>query len=141
MDINDALAFARAHRQGVLTTIRQDGRPQLSNIAYGITDDGTIEISITAGRAKYHNLVRNPRASVHVTRDDFYAYAVLEGEAEVLPVAAEPNDATVEALVCQYRGVAGEHPDWDDYRAAMVRDRRTLVRLRPMYAYGMLPPT
>jgi len=138
MEIATALEFVRQHRHGVLTTQRRDGRPQLSNIAYWVTADGVVEISITAGRAKYHNLRRDPRASVHVTQDDFYAYAVLDGDAEVLPVAADPGDATVEALVAQYRGVIGEHPDWDDYRSAMVRDQRTLVRLRPTHAYGML---
>ena len=129
MEIATALDFARDHRQGVLTTLRRDGRPQLSNIAYRVTDDGLLEISITAGRAKYHNLVRDPRASVHITRADFYAYAVLDGEAEVLPVAADAHDATVEALIEQYRGIVGEHPDWDDYRAAMERDQRCLVRV------------
>ncbi|HEY4331522.1 MAG TPA: PPOX class F420-dependent oxidoreductase [Ilumatobacteraceae bacterium] len=139
MDIAQALDFARTAHFGVLTTIRQDGRPQLSNIAYGVTADGNLEISITADRAKYFNLVRDPRASVHVTRADFYAYAVLDGTASLLPVASDPHDATVERLMSLYRSLSGEHPDWDDYRRAMVADHRTLVTLTPTSAYGMLP--
>jgi PPOX class probable F420-dependent enzyme len=138
MELDDALDFARAHRQGVLTTVKRDGRPQLSNVAYHVGDDGVIRISVTDGRAKTANLRRDRRASLHVTRDDFYAYVVLEGEAELTPTAASPDDATVDALVDYYRAVAGEHPDWDDYRRAMVADQRLLVLLRPTHAYGML---
>ena len=100
-------------------------------------DDGLVRISITADRAKYRNLVRDPRASLHVTADDFWSYVVLEGEADLAPVAAAPDDATVEELIDLYRSVNGEHPDWDDYRAAMVADRRAVLRLRPTHAYGM----
>jgi len=138
MDINTALDFARPLRNGVLTTTKRDGRPQLSNITYAVGDDGVVRISITADRAKYVNLRRDPRASLHVTREDFWAYVVLEGDADVAPVATATDDATVEELVGLYRSVAGEHKDWDDYRAAMVRDHRTVVRLRPTHAYGML---
>jgi len=138
MDIATALDFARPMRNGVLTTIKRDGRPQLSNITYAVGDDGAVRISITADRAKYANLVRDPRASLHIARPDFWAYVVLEGDADLAPVASTPDDATVGELVELYRSVGGEHPDWDDYRAAMVRDRRTVVRLRPTHAYGML---
>ena len=136
MELADALAFARQQRGAVLTTIRRDGRPQLSNVTHRVTDDGAIEVSITADRAKYANLRRDPRASVHVTSDDFRAYAVIDGDAELLPVAAAPDDATVDRLVELYRAIVGEHPDWDDYRAAMVRDRRTVVHIVPTHAYG-----
>jgi PPOX class probable F420-dependent enzyme len=139
MDIETALDFARPLRNGVLTTIKRDGRPQLSNITYGVSDDGVVRISITADRAKYVNLRRDPRASLHVARPDFWAYVVLEGDAELAPVSAATDDATVEELVDLYRSLAGEHKDWDEYRAAMVRDHRTVVRLRPTHAYGMLP--
>ena len=139
MDLATALEFAAGRRHGVLTTLKADGRPQLSNIAYHLGDDGVIRISVTDGRAKTANLRRDPRASLHVTRDDFYAYAVVEGLAELTPVAADPGDATVDELVDYYRAIAGEHPDWADYRRAMVADRRLIVRLRPERAYGMLP--
>jgi PPOX class probable F420-dependent enzyme len=139
MDLSTATEFARAHRQGVLLTQRRDGHPQLSNIVYGVGDDGLIRISITADRAKYKNLQREPWAALYVTQDDFWAYAVLEGDAEVSPVAEATDDDTVDELVALYRSLSGEHPDWDDYRRAMVADQRAVVRLRPTRAYGMLP--
>jgi len=139
MDLTAALDFARARRNGVLVTLKRDGRPQLSNIAYFVEPAGTISISVTDGRAKTANVRRDPRVSLHVSRDDFYAYVVIEGEAQLTPTAADPHDATVDALVGYYRAVAGEHPDWDDYRRAMVADRRCLLSITPGHAYGMLP--
>lgn len=139
MELSTALDFARSHGRSVLVTLRRNGRPQLSNVMHAVGDDGVIRVSITADRAKYHNLARTPWAAMHVTQDDFYAYAVLEGPVTLAPVAADPNDATVDELVELYRSMVGEHPDWDDYRRAMVTDRRTVVRLTPDHAYGMLP--
>ena len=139
MDLVAALEFIGSRRQGVLATRKRDGRPQLSNIAYSVGGDGVIRISITADRAKYKNLLREPVASLHVTREDFYAYVVLEADVELSDVASAPDDAAVDELVEQYRTVAGEHPDWDEFRAAMVKDRRLVVRLKPTRAYGMLP--
>ncbi len=130
--------FARQHKGGVLATQKRDGRPQLSNIIYAVDDGGVVRISVTADRAKYKNLVRDPRASLHVSRGDFYAYVVLEGEVTLSEVAAAPDDAAVEELVDLYRSMAGEHDDWDDYRRSMVQDRRVVVRLTPTHAYGML---
>ena len=83
MEIVDAVDFARTSRQSVLTTIRKNGRPQLSNVLHHVFDDGTVRISITADRAKYRNLSREPWAALHVTREDFFAYVVLEGEERV----------------------------------------------------------
>ncbi|MGV9680798.1 PPOX class F420-dependent oxidoreductase [Nocardia sp. NPDC003482] len=140
MELDAALDFARAHRGSVLTTIRKNGRPQLSNVTHWVADDGLIRISITADRAKYANLRREPWAALHVTRPDFWAYAVIEGDVELSPVAASPDDATVEELVGYYRTLSGEHPDWDDYRRAMVADRRVMARIHPTRAYGMLNP-
>lgn len=139
MELDAAADFARRHRRSVLTTIRRDGRPQLSNVMHHVDDTGLVRVSITAARAKYANVRREPWAALHVTQDDFWAYVVLEGSAEVAPVAEAVDDATVEELVTLYRGLAGEHPDWDDYRRTMVADRRTVVRLRPDRAYGMVP--
>ena len=136
MELADALTFASSRRNGVLVTLKRDGRPQLSNITYHAAD-GTVRISITADRAKHRNLERDPRASLYVGREDFWGYVVLEGDAELSPVAADPADATADELVELYRAVAGEHPDWDDYRRAMVADRRVVLRLRPTHAYGM----
>jgi PPOX class probable F420-dependent enzyme len=138
MELAAAVDFARSHRQGVLTTLRSNGHPQLSNVLYTIGDDGVVRISITADRAKYANLVRQSWAALHVTREDFYAYAVLEGDVELSAVVERPDDAAAEELVGVYRALLGDHPDWDDYRAALVHDRRVVVRLTPTRAYGML---
>jgi PPOX class probable F420-dependent enzyme len=139
MDFAKALGFARELQNGVLTTQKRDGRPQLSNITYHLDTDDVFRISVTSARAKYRNMVRDPRISLHVARPDFWAYVVFEGDADLSPVAAEPHDAVVDELVALYRRVAGEHPNWDDYRAAMVADERLVVRLRPTHVYGMLP--
>lgn len=138
MEINDAVTFARQHRQGVLVTARRDGRPQLSNIIYAVDEHGVARVSITADRAKYANLRRDPWAALHITREDFYAYVVLEGDVELTEPATSVDDAAVDELVELYRAMLGEHADWDDYRRVMVADRRVVVRLRPARAYGML---
>lgn len=139
MDIGPALDFARTNRRGILATNKRDGRPQLSQIMHWVEPEGTIGISVTATRAKTRNAMRDPRVSLHVLSDGFGAYVVIEGDAEVMPPAAEPDDATVEALVRYYRALSGEHPDWDDYRRAMVADQRLLLRIHPTGAYGFLP--
>jgi PPOX class probable F420-dependent enzyme len=138
MELADALAFARPRRDGILITLKSDGRPQSSNISYAVGDDDRILISITSDRAKYANLRRDPRASLHVNADNFWSYVVIEADAELSPVATEPDDPTVDALVEYYRALRGEHPDWDDYRRAMIEDRRLVLTLVPTYAYGMV---
>lgn len=135
---DDVLARLLADRDhGVLVTLKRDGRPQLSNVNHTF-DPATdlLRVSITADRAKAKNLARDPRASYHVTTDDFWHWAVAEGTAELTAVAADPHDAAVEELVGLYRAVQGEHPDWDDYRAAMVRDHRLVVKLHVERIYG-----
>ena len=123
---------------GVLVTLKKDGRPQLSNVNHAYyPDERLIRVSITDDRAKTRNLRRDPRASYHVTTSDRWAYTVAEGTAELSPVAADPHDETVEELIRLYRDVNGEHPDWDDYRAAMIRDGRLVLRLRVERAYGI----
>ncbi len=134
------LALIADNSLGVLATIKRDGRPQLSHVVYHF-DPRTpaIEVSITEPRAKTRNLRRDPRASLLVSAEDGWAYAVADGDAELTPPAADPNDATVEALVDLYRSISGEHPDWDDYRRAMVADRRVLLRMPITHVYGMPP--
>ena len=138
MEIQQALQAARDRNHSVLTTTKRDGKPQLSNVLHAVGDDGVIRISTTADRAKYANLRRNPWAALHVDGADFWSYAVLEGDVELSDVATAPDDATVEELVGLYRSLQGEHEDWDDYRAAMVAERRVVVRIRPTHAYGAL---
>ena len=133
------LDFVAASRWGVLATIKRDGRPQLSNIGYAYDPAGPVlRISVTVDRAKTRNLAADPRASLHVTSADFWSWVVVEGTAELTPPAADPDDATADELVEYYRAISGEHPDWAQYRAAMVADRRLIVRLRPEHAYGQL---
>lgn len=139
MELSAALDFIRDRHQGVITTQKRDGRPQLSNIAFALGDDGVIRVSVTDGRAKTKNLSRDPRTSLHVTRDDFYAYVVIECDVELMPVTTSPDDATADALVEYYRAVAGEHDDWDDYRRAMIDEGRLILGLTPVHAYGQLP--
>jgi uncharacterized protein len=134
------LAVISGNTLGVLATIKRDGRPQLSNVSYHFdTRDNTMRVSITEPRAKTRNLRRDARASIHVATDDGWSYAVAEGDAILTPPAAAPDDDTVEALIALYRNLAGEHPDWDDYRRAMVDDRRVLLTLPITHLYG-LPP-
>jgi len=134
------LALIAGNSLGVLATLKRDGRPQLSNVSYHFDPRAlTFSVSITEPRAKTRNLRRDPRATIHVSADDGWAYAVAEGDAVLTPPAADPADDTVEGLVALYRNIAGEHPDWDDYRRAMVDDRRVLMTLPISHLYGMPP--
>ena len=138
MELSKALEVARATNHSVFTTIRSNGLPQLSNVTHHTDADGIIRISTTANRAKYINLTRRPWAALKVDGPSFWSYAVLEGDVELSKIAAVADDQTVEELITLYRSLAGEHPDWDEYRAAMVTDRRVVIRLNPNRAYGLL---
>lgn len=134
------LAVISGNSLGVLATIKRDGRPQLSNVSYHFDPrDLAVRVSITEPRAKTRNLRRDPRASLLVDADDGWSYAVAEGTALLTPPAAAPDDDTVEGLISLYRNIAGEHPDWDEYRRAMVTDRRVLLTLPISHVYGMPP--
>jgi PPOX class probable F420-dependent enzyme len=133
------LAFLADNRAGVLATLKRDGRPQLSNLFYAYDREADIiRISVTADRAKTKNIEADPRVTLHVASKDFWTWVAVEGTAELSPVAADPHDATVDELVTYYRGTNGEHDNWDEYRAAMVADRRRVVRFRPDHAYGQM---
>jgi PPOX class probable F420-dependent enzyme len=127
-----------ADNLGTLATIKRDGRPQLSDINY--TADAAsrvLRISTRGELAKVRNLRRDPRASLKVTAPGGAGYAVVEATADLSPVSADEHDATVDELVEVYRLIAGrEHPDWDDYRRAMVADGRLVLRLRVERLYG-----
>ncbi len=135
-DRDALLALITSRQQGVLVTLKSDGRPQLSNIVYAV-DDGTARISVTADRAKTRNLQRDPRASLYVTSDDFWSYAVAEGDATLSAVTTAPDDDAALELADLYRSVQGEHPNWDEYHQAMIDQRRQVVRLRFDHLYGM----
>lgn len=134
------LAMISGNSLGVLATIKRDGRPQLSNVSYFFDPRTlTISVSVTEPRAKTRNLRRDARASIYVRSDDGWAYAVAEGDATLTATAASVDDETVEGLIALYRSIAGEHPDWDDYRRAMVAERRVLLTMPISHLYG-LPP-
>ena len=99
-------------------------------------DADVIHVSMTEGRAKTANLRRDPRAALEVTRADGWAWATAEGTATLTGPGTDPNGAEVEALVDYYRRAAGEHPDWAEYRAVMVSDRRVLMSLAVDRVYG-----
>lgn len=125
MDVTTALAFLRDHHHAVLSTPRGDGRPQLSPIVANVDADGLIAISSRETAVKVKNLRRDPRASLCIFSDGFYGeWVQIDGTATILslPDALEP-------LVDYYRSLSGEHPDWDEYRAAMRRDQRVLIRI------------
>ena len=115
--------FARGNHRAVLITRRADGRVQSSPIVCAVHDDGRIAISVTEDRAKTKNLRRDPRASVCVLNDGFFGeWTQIDGTAELIPMPA-----ALDGLKALYRQVAGEHPNWDDFAAAMAGDRRVLV--------------
>lgn len=138
MDIEQATTWAAERMLGVLVTIRSDGRPQSSDIVYDL-DGGSFVISVIEGRAKTANLRRDPRAVLHVSDAASWSYVSFDGSVELLPTAAHPDDATCDALVRYYERVSGgPHPDWEEYRRAMVDERRLVVRFTPKAATGML---
>ena len=128
-----ARAFLKDHQHGVLATIGRDGRPQLSNILYVLDDDGRIEISVTQTRVKTKNLRRDPRAVLHVQGRDPYEYLVIDGSVELIE-----TDGLAEKLRDYYRKARGEHPDWAEYDAAMVKEQRLLLSMSIDHAYGQL---
>ncbi|MDH6280685.1 PPOX class F420-dependent oxidoreductase [Prescottella agglutinans] len=133
------LDLVASQNKAILATLKRDGRPQLSNVLYA-WDPGTrtARVSVTADRAKTRNAARDPRVSLHVSAPDFWSYAVLEGDAELSAVAADPHDAAVDELVETYRSATGgEHEDWDEFRRAMIDERRQVLRIHADRVYGM----
>lgn len=141
-DAKALLDLLNSEHRGVLVTIKRDGGPQLSNVDYTYDPAARVlRFSVTDGRAKTVNLRRDPRASFHVTTAQGWSYAVAEGIAELSPVASDPADATVEELIDVFRTIRGEHPDWQEYRSAMVTDRRLVLRLPVQRVYGWIRPS
>lgn len=133
----DPHALLADARLGVLATIKSDGRPQLSPVTpFYDRAAGTLRVSMTEGRAKTANLRRDPRAALEVTSADGRSWATAEGTATLTGPGTDPDGPEVDALVEYYRAAAGEHPDWAEYRAVMVADRRVLMTLRVEKVYG-----
>ena len=136
MELSQAIHWAADRKLAVLITIRADGRPQSSDIVYALDDDVFV-ISVTAGRAKTVNLRRDPRAVLHLSDEDQWSYVSLDGTVELSPATTSPGDATSDALVDYYERVAGgPHPDWVEYRRAMIDERRLIARFTPTSATG-----
>ena len=126
MDLDEAREYIRTHHHAVLATLRRDGTPQMSPVGAAVDDEGHVIVSSRETAMKVKNLRRQPRAWVCVFPDSFWGQEFVQVEGDVavisLPDAMEP-------LVDYYRKISGEHPDWDDYRAAMEREQRVLIRL------------
>ncbi|MEU3184816.1 PPOX class F420-dependent oxidoreductase [Streptomyces sp. NPDC006923] len=127
VDLDGLLEFVRPRHRAILLTTRADGRPQGSPLACGVDDSGRIVVSTYPERAKTRNAKRDERVSVIVLSDDWSGpWVQIDGTAEVID-----SPESVEPLVEYYRNIAGEHPDWDEYRAAMVRQGKSLIRVTP----------
>ena len=125
MDVEAALRFVAENHRAILATRRKDGAPQLSPIAAAVDEQGNVVVSSRETAVKTKNLRRDPQASLCVVSDSWYgSWVQIDGTAEVVSLP----DA-MDGLVAYYRQVAGEHPDWDDYRAAMEREHRVVLRI------------
>jgi PPOX class probable F420-dependent enzyme len=125
VNVEQALEFVRANHRAVMVTNRADGRPQLSPIVCNVDADGRVVVSTRETALKTKNLRRDPRVSLCVVSDGFYGdWVQVDGAAEIVPLPE-----AMEPLVDYYRSISGEHPDWDEYRNAMERERRVIVRI------------
>lgn len=137
MDITTAIDWASERSVGTLITIRRDGRPQSSDVAYWMTQD-KIVISLTETRAKTRNIAADPRVVFHVSEPRQMSYVSFDGVAELSATTTEPGDETADALVEYFKAVSGEHADWDEYRQAMIDERRLLATITVNSAVGWL---
>ena|ERR1700728_162888 len=127
-------------REAVLATVRPDGRPQLTNVLYVVdTETRTVRISTTASRAKARNLSRDPRAALHVAGDNFWAYAVAEGQATLSAVAATPGDSACRELLSVHTSFYGELEP-DSFYQEMIANKRLVIRVRLERVYGVISP-
>ena len=130
MDLQEALEFLRSNHRSILIARRPDGEPQPSPVVHGVDEAGKVVVSSREPAYKVRNLRRDPRVTLCAFTDNFFGeWVTVEGRADIvaLPEALEP-------LVDLYRSVAGEHPDWDDYREAMVREKRVIISITPVSA-------
>lgn len=136
--VEQAIEWAAARKHAVLITLRKDGRAQSSDVSYAVID-GALVVSLTATRAKTANMRRDPRIVAHITDPGTWSYVSFDAVVELGPVTTSPDDDAANALVDYYERVAGEaHPDWDDYRAAMISEQRQLAYIRPSSAVGQI---
>ena len=140
MALSDAQRdYLAAHTLASLATVKRDGRPQLSQVGYHFdAASETFRVSVTATRAKTKNLQRDPRATLLVTGGR-WEYLVVDGDASLGAVTTDPHDGAADALVDLYRTLSGEHPDWAEFRAAMIAEQRLVLTVTATHAYGILP--
>jgi PPOX class probable F420-dependent enzyme len=125
VDRSALLEFLRQRHRGVLVTTRSDGRPQVSPVTCGVDAEGRVVVSTYPRRVKTRNARRDPRVSICVLSDDWNGpYVQVDGRAEVLDMPE-----ALDGLVDYFRCISGEHPDWDEYRQAMARQNKSLIRI------------
>ena len=125
MDVAEAIAFVRTNHHGIMATTRADGRVAMSPIACTVDGEGRIVVSTRETAMKVKHVARDPHVAICVLNDGFFGeWVQVEGDAEIVHLP----DA-MDGLIDYYRSISGEHPDWDDYRAAMERERRVLLRI------------
>ncbi|WP_462185950.1 MULTISPECIES: PPOX class F420-dependent oxidoreductase [unclassified Frankia] len=130
MDLDAATEFVRDHHRAVLSTTRRDGTPQMSPVTVGVDTDGHLQISSRLTAYKVRHIERDPTVRICVFPDEFFGpWVQINGTAEVIRLPA-----AMDLLIAYYRDIAGEHPDWDNYRAAMIRDQRCIIQITPRSA-------
>ncbi len=130
--------FAAEVREGTIITLRRDGRPQSSDVHHAVSN-GTIVFSVLPTRSKVFNIERDPRVVYHVSHEG--SYLSFDGMAEVSPIATETHGPAMDVLIEAFRAVAKkEHPDWDEFRRAMVEQRRRVITVTPSSVVGLIRP-
>ena len=138
MELMAAMEWAASRSQAVLITLRKDGRAQSSDISYDLVDE-VFRISVTADRAKTANMRRDPRVVIHLTERDTWSYLAFDGTVELMDPTTTSDDATSDALVDYFEHVAGKpHPNWAEYRQAMIDEGRLLVLFTPASVVGQI---
>ena len=138
MDLNKAVSWASNTHHGVLITLRKDGRPQSSDIAYTVIE-GKFCISATATRAKTINLLRDNRAVLHITSSETWSYISFDGIAEITQTAQQPEDSVCKELAKVFTAIQKkQHPNWDEFNQAMINDKRLVIRFVPESAVGQI---
>lgn len=138
LTVTEGLDFASGVQLGTIITIRRDGRPQSSDVHHAVVD-GTIVFSVRPDRAKVFNVERDERVVYHVSHEG--SYLSFDGSAVVSPIPTETEGAAMDTLIGAFRAVAKrEHPDWDEFREAMVRERRRVITITPTSVVGLINP-
>ena len=138
MALENAISWASTIHHGVLITLRKDGRPQSSDIAYAVIG-GKFCISATATRAKTNNLLRDNRAVLHITSPETWSYISFDGVAEITQTAQQSEDPVCKELASVFTAIQKkQHPDWEEFNQAMINDKRLVIRFVPNSAVGQI---